>query len=122
MWHPVRPTVWVMPPAPYAVQGEGWMLHLDKGVFRLLHSTTGWHSLGSFIVSGNRLEVFNDPYCLKTIGTYTWHLEEDRLILSAVRDDCGGKSPFQSGEGLRSKVLAGFPWVGHRLDQTPVDD
>jgi hypothetical protein len=29
MWHPARPTVWVMPPGPYAVQGGGLVLTED---------------------------------------------------------------------------------------------
>jgi hypothetical protein len=111
MWHPVRPTVWVMPPGPYSVAGSGWRLQLDRGVFRILHEPTGWHSLGSFAVSGDQVTFFNDPHCMKAVGTYKWRLDAGQLILQLVADECGVRTAFQSGRGQRARVLAGMPWL-----------
>ena len=111
MWHPVRPTVWVMPPGPYSVEGGAWILQLDKGVFRVLHEATGWHSLGSYAVSGNRIELFNDPHCIEAVGIYTWSLESGRLALEAIKDECGDKAAFLSGSGQRASSFARRPWM-----------
>lgn len=111
MWHPIRPTVWVMPPGPYSIDGSGWTLHLDKGVFRVFHEPTGWRSLGSFTVAGNQIEFFNDPNCMEAIGTYTWKLEAGQLLLQGVVDECGAASAFQSGRGRRLQLLESVPWT-----------
>ena len=66
------------PPVPcrrcpdYAPQGGIWKLNLDKGIFRILHESTGWRSLGSFVIDGNRVQVFNDPCCIDVKGLYRW--------------------------------------------------
>jgi hypothetical protein len=113
MWlsHPVRPTVWVMPPGPYSVEGGAWILQLDRGVFRMLHEATGWHSLGSYTVSGNRIELFNDPHCIEAVGIYTWSQESGQLALEAIKDECGDKAPFLSGSGRRASSFASRPWM-----------
>ena len=111
MWHPVRPTVWVMPTGPYSVEGGVWILGLDQGVFRVLHETTGWHSLGSFSVSGNRVQFFNDPNCMEAVGTYVWRIEAGQLLLEVIEDKCGARSAFQSGRGMRARALTSFPWT-----------
>lgn len=111
MWHPVRPTVWVMPPGPYSVKGGGWILSLDSGIFRIVHGATGWHTLGSFAVSGHHIEFFNDPYCMKAVGLYEWRLTAGQLTLRLVKDACGGQAPFQSGPQARAAILTEFPWA-----------
>jgi hypothetical protein len=113
MWHPVRPTVWVMPPAPYSVQGGGWTLSLENGIFRIGHDSTGWHTLGSFTVSGNRIAFFNDPQCMEAVGRYEWRITAGRLALELVEDECGGHAPFLSGHKARAAILSGFPWMSH---------
>ena len=114
MWHPVRPTVWVMPPGPYSVQGGDWILSLDRGIFRIVHEATGWHTLGSYSVSGNRMEFFNDPHCMKAVGRYEWTLTAGQLNLRSVEDGCGGQSPFLSGRDMRAAILSELPWASRQ--------
>jgi hypothetical protein len=72
----------------YLPEGGLWKLNLDKGVFRIFHPDSGWRSLGSFTVSGNRFAVFNDPACIDQIGLYEWMLEEGELAFKLIRDAC----------------------------------
>jgi hypothetical protein len=97
------------PPVPcrrcpdYAPGGGIWKLNLDKGIFRIFHEATAWRSIGSFLVHGNQLRFFNDPYCLEAIGTYNWTLEEGRLKLLVVEDECA--------IGLRAMNFTKLPWL-----------
>jgi hypothetical protein len=38
----------------YTTEGGIWKLNLDQGTFRILHGTTGWQSVGSFITTRDR--------------------------------------------------------------------
>jgi hypothetical protein len=97
------------PPVPcrrcpdYAPEGGIWKLNLDQGVFRIFHETAGWRSLGSFVVDGNRVQLFNDPCCIEVRGFYRWSIAEGRLMLQAVEDPCA--------IGLRAKNLTQLPWL-----------
>lgn len=95
----------------YAPEGGIWKLNLDQGTFRILHGTTGWHSVGSFITTRDRwtsgardqLLLFNDPTCPDAIGLYTWRLEEGNLILEVIDDTCAIY--------LRATNLTKLPWL-----------
>lgn len=97
------------PPVPcrrcpdYVPQGGIWKLNLDKGVFRIFHESTGWRSIGSFIIDGTRVQVFNDPCCLEVKGSYRWTLEQGRLNLQVVEDKCAS--------GQRAKNLTKLSWL-----------
>ena len=86
----------------YAPEGGIWKLRLEKGIFRIFHETTGWRSIGSFVVDANRVRFFNDPCCLKDIGSYNWTLDNGRLQLRVVEDKCA--------IGLRAMNLMQLPW------------
>ena len=75
---------------PYPAEGGLWLLQMDRGVYRILSaaSLNGWRSLGSFTLSGDRLELFNDPHCMNVTGTYSWKLEKGQLFLEVLRDEC----------------------------------
>jgi len=88
---------------PYPPEGGIWILYLEKGIFRVYRGITGWRSPGSFTVSGDRIEFFNDPNCLEVVGTHTWKLEEGKLVLGIVEDEC-----FL---GLRAKNFTALPWT-----------
>ncbi len=98
----------------YARGGGVWKLSLDRGVFRIFHEATGWHSLGSFVLSKDRrtagtvdqLVLFNDPNCPEYVATYTWRLEEGALILEAIEDSCSMH--------LRAMNLTSLPWQSCR--------
>jgi len=97
------------PPVPcrrcpdYAPEGGIWRLNLDNGIFRIFHELTGWRSIGSFVVDGNRVQLFNDPCCIEVTGSYTWTLKEGRLRLHVIQDECA--------IGLRAKNLTKLPWM-----------
>jgi hypothetical protein len=48
---------------------------------------TGWRSIASLTLSGDRLALFNDPNC-DVVGVYTWKLEERALTLKVIADEC----------------------------------
>jgi hypothetical protein len=87
----------------YAPEGGLWTLTFDKGIFRVFHTVTGWRSVGSFTVSGNRIMLFNDPTCHEEVGIYTWFLEGGWLTLHVVDDRCA--------ISLRAMNLTNQPWA-----------
>lgn len=87
----------------YKREGGIWKLNLDKGVYRIYHPITGWRSIASYAVLGDRLLVFNDPYCPKEVGIYRWTLEEGMLTLETIQDTCA--------LNLRPKNLSYQPWL-----------
>ncbi len=97
------------PPIPcrrcpdYAAQAGIWKLNLDKGIFRIFHEVTGWRSIGSFVVDGNRVQLFNDPTCIEVMGSYTWILKEGHLGLQVIQDKCA--------IGMRAKNLTKLSWM-----------
>jgi hypothetical protein len=90
----------------YAPEGGIWRLNLDKGIFRIFHDATGWRSIGSFLVEGDRLILFNDPCCHEVTGTYHWRLREGRFILEVIEDECAIR--------LRAANFARQPWLSCR--------
>jgi len=92
---------------PYPPEGGVWKLNLDKGIFRMYHEFTGWHTLGSFTISEDRIVLFNDPHCYETVGVYTWRVDEGQLVLEVIEDGCG--------IDLRSKRFTRLPWTSCQL-------
>jgi len=87
----------------YALEGGLWKLSFDRGIFRIYYTMNGWRSLGSYTISGDRIYLFNDPYCNWDTGVYTWKLEEGSLIFTEVDDPCS--------QGLRAANLTDQPWL-----------
>jgi hypothetical protein len=94
--------------ADYRPAGGIWKLRFDRGVMRMYYNVTGWHSIASYSVDGDRLHLFNDPYCPQVTGEYRWHIEdrwglaERVLILENIDDPCS--------IDLRGKNLAAQEW------------
>jgi hypothetical protein len=84
-------------------EGGVWMLSLDRGIYRVYHPATGWRSLGSYRVSGDRVRVFNDPNCTDVAGEYRWALAGDALVFEEVGDPCSIH--------LRADNLTHQPWL-----------
>ena len=80
-----------------------WKIQFKKGAYRIIHKGTGWKSIGTFIVAGDRVLFANDPVCPDGIGVYFWKLEKERLMLSVIDDPCAIK--------LRAKNLSETPWL-----------
>jgi hypothetical protein len=87
----------------YALEGGLWKFSLDKGIFRIYYTMNGWRSLGSYAVSESNLYLFNDPYCNRDTGHYTWKLEDGVFLLTEVDDPCL--------QGLRAANLTDQPWL-----------
>jgi len=100
------------PPVPcrrcpdYAPEGGIWKLNFDKGIFRIFHTVTEWKDIGSYVVSGDRLTLANDPVCHEMFGVYKWKLEKGILMITLVEDKCA--------IGLRAMNLTKLPWLSCR--------
>ena len=86
----------------YVPEGGVWKLQLDRGVMRIFYGETGWRSLASFEVEGDRLMLFNDPHCTGTIGIYHWKLHRGQLGLELIDDPCA--------INMRARNLTRQPW------------
>lgn len=73
---------------PYPPEGGVWKLELDEGVFRVYHPRTGWRTLGSYTVSGDRITFFNDPQCHLAVGNFTWQRDDEGLHFALIDDNC----------------------------------
>jgi hypothetical protein len=100
--------------APYRLEGGDWLLHLDRGAFRVSHPETGFQGVGSFTVDADRLFLFNDPNCPQDVADYRWRLDGNTLILEADEDSCGF--------GLRIKNLTYGGWERRDPCQPPNEE
>lgn len=89
--------------ADYRLAGGIWKLVFDKGMMHIYYDMTGWRSMASFNISGDRLHIFNDPYCPDDEGEYTWEQGGGQIKLEVIDDTCS----FQ----LRGKNLSNQPWL-----------
>ena len=87
----------------YVPEGGVWKLNLDKGIYRIFHEFTGWRSIGSFVVDGNQVQLFNDPTCMEAVGTYIWAVDAGALNLQVIEDECAIR--------MRAKNLTQLPWT-----------
>ena len=87
---------------PYPPEGGVWKVEFDQGIFRVFHPRTGWRTLGSFAVEGDRVTLFNDPQCHLAVGEYTWQRDEAGLRFDLIADDCE--------LGTRPKNFTAGPW------------
>jgi hypothetical protein len=94
--------------ADYRPAGGIWKLQFDKGTMRIYYDVTGWRSLASYTVEGDRLTLFNDPYCKSEVGEYTWRVEDGSLALQVVDDPCSIE--------LRGINLSAMPWQACQPD------
>ncbi len=102
-YDPTPPQWWAcLRCADYRQAGGVWRMNFDRGVMRIYYEVTGWRSLASYRVSGDRLFLFNDPYCKDETGEYRWKLEDEALKLEVVNDPCS----FE----LRGKNLSNYQW------------
>ena len=96
--------------ADYRPAGGVWRMQFDRGVMRIYYEVTGWNSLASYRISGDRLFLFNDLYCEDATGEYKWELADGNLTLEVVDDPCS----FQ----LRGKNLSGGAWGACQVEIT----
>lgn len=94
----------------YAPEGGIWKIQFDKGVFRIIHLSSGWKSIASFALDGDRLLLFNDPVCHETTGIYAWKAAEGQIVFTAIEDECAIR--------LRAINLTQQPWLSCRPPNT----
>jgi len=70
---------------------------------RIFYQITNWKSIASFTVEGNRLKIFNDPFCPHDVGEYEWSVQDGQLSLKAINDGCA----FD----LRQENFSKQPWL-----------
>jgi hypothetical protein len=110
LFDPAPPQWWsCLRCADYRPAGGVWRVQFDKGVMRIYYEVTGWISLASYTVSGNRMYIFNDPYCKESTGEYEWKLSGGILALNEIEDPCSF--------GLRGENLSRQAWSA-----CPVED
>jgi len=94
----------------YAPEGGIWKIQFDKGVFRIIHMSSGWKSIASFTLEGDRLLLFNDPVCHETTGIYAWKADEGQIVFRVIEDECAIR--------LRAMNLTKQPWLSCRPPNT----
>ncbi len=87
----------------YLPYGGIWKLSFNNAVYRVQYMETGWRSVGSFTLSGDRIAFFNDANCPFDVGTYVWKFEDRALTLKVIDDPCSF--------GLRALNFARYPWA-----------
>jgi hypothetical protein len=101
---PSRPQWWRCARcADFMLAGGNWRLMLHQGTMRMYYEVTGFSTVASYSIDGNRLDLFNDPHCPYEIGQYTWSLENRSLRFSEVQDSCAIH--------LRAENLTHQPWI-----------
>lgn len=88
--------------ADYRPAGGIWKLSLDRGILRIYYDVTGWRSIASYTIAGDRLTIFNDAYCPDEVGEYRWRRDLKTLSLEVIRDSCS--------INLRGENLSQQPW------------
>jgi hypothetical protein len=75
-----------------------------RGAYYLHHHLSGFRTLGSFVVEGDRVTFFNDANCPQSPGVYEYELTAHGLRLRVIEDDC----PF---DGERAHDLEATTWT-----------
>ena len=57
---------------PYRIDAGVSTLVLHEGAYYLDHQLSNFRTMGSFVVQGDRLTLFNDANCPQTPGVYEW--------------------------------------------------
>ena len=97
------------PPIPcrrcpdYNPEGGWWTVSLRRGVFRVFHAVSGWKSLGTYTLEGDRIVIANDPVCPGLTGIYRWELSKENIVFATVADACSA--------GLRARNFSHLPWL-----------
>ena len=79
-----------------------WRIYFNKGSYRIINTDTGWKSIGTYIVSNDRLFLANDPACIYEFGLYSFKLENRQLTFHVIDDPCAIK--------LRGQNLSETVW------------
>ncbi len=89
---------------PFRIDAGVSTLIFFHGAYYLHHQLSGFRTMGSFVVDGDRVTFFNDANCPQTEGVYEYELSPHSVRFRVIHDDC----PF-SGE--RGFDLMARPWT-----------
>ncbi|MGH2637335.1 MAG: hypothetical protein ACRDHU_14480 [Actinomycetota bacterium] len=89
---------------PFRIDAGVSTLIFTRGAYYLHHQLSGFRTMGSFVVEGDRVTLFNDANCPQTPGVYAVDATPHGLRFRVIEDDC----PF-SGE--RALDLMVRPWT-----------
>jgi hypothetical protein len=73
---------------PYRIDAGVTTLIFSRGAYYLHHYLSGFRTMGSFVVDGDTLTLFNDANCPQTPGEYRFERTAHGLRLSVVDDPC----------------------------------
>jgi hypothetical protein len=89
---------------PFRVETGISTLILYRGRYFLNHQSSGFKTLGFYLVKGGRITFYDDPSCPESRGVYRWQRTDARLRLEVLRDPC----PF---DRLRAIDLTSMVWT-----------
>lgn len=89
---------------PFRIDAGVSTLILHQGAYYLNHQLSTFRTMGSYVVDGDRITLFNDVNCPQTPGVYTWTRRGRAFTLRVVEDDC----PF---DGERADDLTLTSWT-----------
>ena len=73
---------------PYRIDAGVSTLIFTKGAYYVHHHMSGFRTMGSFVIEGDRLTLFNDANCPQVPGLYEFERTAHGITLEAVRDGC----------------------------------
>jgi hypothetical protein len=101
---PGEPQWWRCARCPdFRLSGGNWRLMLHEGTMRMYYEVTGFSTVASYELTGERLRLHNDPHCPYEAGEYIWTVEDGALQLTEVEDQCAIH--------LRAENLTHRPWI-----------
>ena len=89
---------------PYRIDAGVSTLVFFHGAYYLHHQLSGFRTMGSFVVEGDRVTFFNDANCPQTPGVYEFELPGHSIRFRVIEDDC----PFSGERGFDLMVR---PWT-----------
>jgi len=89
---------------PFRIDAGVSTLVFFHGAYYLHHQLSGFRTMGSFVVEGDRVTFFNDANCPQSPGVYEFELSAHSIRFRVVEDDC----PFSGERGFDLMVR---PWT-----------
>jgi hypothetical protein len=73
---------------PYRIDAGVTTLIFARGAYYLHHHLSGFRTLGSYVLEGDRMTLFNDANCPQVPGVYAFEVTAHGIRLEAVEDEC----------------------------------
>lgn len=89
---------------PFRIDAGVSTVVLLRGAYYIHHHLSGFRTMGSFVVDGDRVTLFNDANCPQDRGIYEVDVTAHGLRFRVVEDDC-------SFSGERALDLMVSPWT-----------